>query len=338
MARTYGFGVVGLGMGMAHGRRIQGEKRARVAAVCDVNAERGQKAAAEFDVPWYSDFKSMLRDLDVDIVLVATPTGMHAEFAIAAARAGKHVLCEKPIDVDLPRARRIVAACRRAGVKLQVGFQNRCTQASLQTARDIRDGRIGRLLFGEMILHWWRSGDYFKPGGWRGTWKYDGGGAFMNQAVHYVDLLVWFMGRPVSVVGRTKTLLHTIETEDVGMAIVEFEGGAQASLIATTTAHPIERDSTRLYLQGSEGSIAMAGSYTLERTDVHLAPARTKGRPPLGTTLYADLIDAIERDREPLASGEEALTSLAVIKAIYRSSQTGREVKINADFGMRNAE
>ena len=328
MPKKYGFAVVGLGMGMEHCRRLSEERRARLVAVCDIDEERGRRVQAEFDVPWYRDYGEMLRHPGVDVVVVATPTGMHADFAVAAARAGKHVLCEKPLEVDLRRARRIVRACRAAGVKLQVGFQNRFTAASLRTRHDIRAGRLGRLVFAEMLLHWWRSPEYFRRGGWRGTWRLDGGGAFMNQAVHFVDLLVWFMGRPVAVVGRTATRLHEIETEDVGMAIVRFENGALATLVATTTAHPIEADSTTLCLQGSAGRVVLAGSYVLERTEAHLARVQGAGRPPRATTLYRDLVDAIERDREPLAGGAGALTSLAVILAIYRSSRTGREVRL----------
>jgi UDP-N-acetyl-2-amino-2-deoxyglucuronate dehydrogenase len=329
MARTYGFGVVGLGMGKSHCRRLAVEKRARLVAVCDIDPARGQAVQSEFKVPWYRDYRELLNDPAVDVVVVATPTGMHAQFAIRAARAGKHVLCEKPIDIDPGRARRIIRVCRREGVKLQVGFQNRCTRDAMRTRSDIASGRIGRLLFGEMQLRWWRGAPgYFAKGGWRGTWKYDGGGAFMNQGVHYVDLLVWFMGEPVSVVGRCRTTLFPIETEDVGMAIVRFDGGAQASLLATTTAHPIKADSTRIHLQGSDGRITMTGSYALERTKIHLAKGRRAGAPPRATTLYSDLVRAIETDTEPISSGEQALRSLAVIKAIYRSSQTGREVRI----------
>lgn len=329
MAKRYGFGVVGLGMGLAHCRRMGAEKRVRLAAVCDVDETKARAAADEFAVPWYPDYAALIADPGVDVVLVATPTGLHAEVAIAAARAGKHVLCEKPIDIDLGRARRIVRECRKAGVKLQVGFQNRCTKDSLQTHADIQAGRIGRILFGQMILHWWRSDDYFKKsGGWRGTWRFDGGGAFMNQAVHYIDLLVYFMGTPVSVVGRCQTTLHPIEAEDVGMAIVRFESGALAMLLSTTTAHPIERDWTEICLQGSDGRIVLSGSYTLDRTEAHLGRAARAGAAPRQTNLYRDLALAIDRDRDPLNSGEEALKSLAVIKAIYRSSRTGREVAL----------
>jgi UDP-N-acetyl-2-amino-2-deoxyglucuronate dehydrogenase len=330
MARTYGFGVIGLGMGLAHCRRMKDEKRARLVAVCDINEQRGQAAQKEFGVPWYTRATDLLRDPAVDVVIVATPTGLHAEYSIAAARAGKHVLCEKPIDVDVARARKIIAACKSAGVKLQVGFQNRCTADAMQTFQDVQAGRIGRLLFAQMQLHWWRGRPgYFTKSGWRGTWKYDGGGAFMNQGVHYVDLMTWFMGRPVAVVGRCQTTMFPIETEDVGMAIVKFAGGAQASLVATTTANPIEDDQTSILLQGSAGRIALAGSYQLKRTEVHLAKG-PRGRTAKGTTLYADLVRAIETDSQPLSSGEQALQSLALIKAIYRSSKTGREVRLDS--------
>lgn len=328
MARTYGFGVVGLGMGLAHCKRLAEEKRARLVAVCDINEDRGRSVQKQFNVPWYSDYAALLKDPAVEVVVVATPTGMHAECSIAVARAGRHVLCEKPIDVDVARARRIISACKSAGVKLQVGFQNRCTADATQTYQDIQRGRIGRLLFGQMQLHWWRGRPgYFVKGGWRGTWKFDGGGAFMNQGVHYIDLLTWFMGRPVSVVGRCQTTLFPIETEDVGMAIVKFESGAQASLLATTTASPIEDDSTSILLQGSDGRISLVGSYQLRRTDVHLAKG-SGSRPARCATLYADLVRAIETDSEPVSSGEQALHSLALIKAIYRSSQSGREVRL----------
>ncbi len=332
MPRKYGFGVIGLGMGMGHCNRMVEQEggRVRLVGVCDLDADKGRAAQEKFNVPWYEDYDEMLSDPAVDVVLVATPTGMHAEHSIAAARAGKHVLCEKPIDVEPARARRIIRACRDAGVKLQVGFQNRCTADSRRTHHDIAAGRLGEILFGQLNLQWWRGRPgYFVKGGWRGTWKYDGGGAFMNKGVQYNDLLCYFMGRPASVVARCRTTLFPIETEDVGMAILTFASGAQASLVATTTAHPVDGDRTTITLQGSEGRIVLDGDYSLERTEAHLGKARKgAGRPPRGTSLYRDLCQAIDDDGEPISSGESSLQSLAVIKAIYKSSDTGREVKV----------
>ena len=288
------------------------------------------------------------------LVVVATPSGLHVEQAVVALEAGAHVLIEKPLDVDLVRARRLADAANAAAARGQVCSvisQHRFDPSSQIVHAAIVDGGFGRITSGLATVPWWRSQEYYDSGDWRGTWALDGGGALMNQGVHTLDLLVWFLGRPVSVSAEIALLAHEgVEVEDTAVATLTFENGALAVLHATTAGYP--GLAVRLQLLGSDGSAVIEGDalrYIHLRKDAEGAAGAYGGgdnqaeryavEPPAGVDAtqfsyghvrqYDDLLDAIDRGGEPLLTVDQALLALAAVRAVYISAVRGRKVLID---------
>src|SRR2546423_1035175 len=215
--RTFGFGIVGCGViAPFHARAVSELPTARLVAVADTVAEQAERRGAEFGVDHHADVDELLARPDVDVVSVCVPSGLHAEIGVRAAAAGKHLVVEKPIDVTLEAADRLIAACREAGVKLTVISQRRHEPGMVRLRELVDQGRLGRLVEGDSVIKWYRTQDYYDSGDWRGTWALDGGGALMNQGVHYVDLLQWIMGPVERVFARCRTAAHQrIEVEDI---------------------------------------------------------------------------------------------------------------------------
>ena len=322
-----GFGVIGLGMGRNHAKWILECEGATVTALADLDPERGKEQEKALGAPWHPDYREMIERPDVDVVMVCTPSGMHHEMAIAAARAGKHVLTDKPMDITLENADAMIDAARKAGVILGVVYQNRFADAPQRISKSISEGRFGKLLFGEALVKWYRSQAYYERGGWRGTWKMDGGGAIMNQGVHTVDLIQWFMGEPVRVTGRYWTLNHEMETEDTAMAIIEFDSGAVAQLLCTTCCRPVEGDAVEISVQGERGRMVSRSNELVECVFPDEGDDAAKYEPN-GFANIEDFVDAVRTGRDPLVTGVEGRKSLAITLAVYESSRTGRPVEL----------
>ena len=319
------FAVIGLGRGRGHCKAVQATAGAELVAVADLSEERGKAASQEYGVPWYRDYKEMLRRDDLDVAVVCVPSGLHGEVGIECARAGKHVLCEKPLEITVEKCRAIVDACRGAGVRLGVGFQNRFNPAVRRVKKVIDEGRLGRLLIGEARLKWYRTQEYYDQGGWRGTWRLDGGGALMNQAVHSIDLLQWFAGRVRTVLGHWATLNHRIETEDTGMGILRFENGAVGTIFATTCSNP--NLGTEIALHGTDGTIILRDGKvaTAALKGVEDAAAYIESIPLSGPNdLIQDMVEAVRTGRDPWITGEDASHSVEIVTGIYESANAGR--------------
>src|SRR5438093_9072076 len=238
-----GFAIIGCGMiARFHARALAEVPGAKIVALVDSEVARAHKLAGELGLGAdraYADLPPMLARADVDVVIVATPSGAHMEPAVAAALAGKHVVVEKPLEVTLERCDRILEACDRKGVKLCTIFPSRFADANRTLKAAVDAGRFGRLTLGETTCKWWRSQAYYDQGGWRGTKALDGGGALMNQAIHNVDLLLWMMGPATHVSAFKATLAHErIEVEDTAVACVRFASGALGVIQATTSVWP----------------------------------------------------------------------------------------------------
>ena len=231
--------------------------RVKLTAVCDLDETRAQEFARKAGVEAvYTDFDKMLREADIDAVDNCTFHPQHAPLSIASAEAGKHVIVEKPLEVTLKRCDRIIRACEHAGVTLSTIFPSRFHESSQLIKRAIDRGRFGRLTMGDAYVKWFRTQEYYDSGAWRGTWKLDGGGALMNQAIHSVDLLTWLMGPVAQVSAYTSTLTHQrIEVEDVATATLRFSNGALGVIEATTAAYP--GTLKRIEIHGSEGSAVL---------------------------------------------------------------------------------
>ncbi|UVJ40037.1 Gfo/Idh/MocA family protein [Arthrobacter sp. CJ23] len=299
---------------------------------------------------------------DVDLVIIATPSGLHIQQALEVLDAGKHVVIEKPLDVNLDRADEILAAANAAAAKglvASVISQHRFDPASIVVDEARRAGRFGRLTSAIASVSWWRSQGYYDSGAWRGTWAMDGGGAVMNQGVHTVDLLLWFLGRPLEISAKTALLAHSgVEVEDTAVATVTFESGALAVLHATTGAYP--GLTVRLQVMGSQGS-AVIDNDNLEYFHAAGSDAETESgamgllgggnqadaelarfsEPPVRTTLdptvypaghirqYRDVVDAIRNGRPAGVTVQDAVTALATVRAIYVSATLGRPVLVD---------
>ena len=268
--QRFRFAVVGAGViGNHHGTVISAlAEQIDLVAVVDHRAERAERLAAQRGGQAFASLTEALAAVDVDVVVVCTPTGAHGEVAIEALGAGKHVIIEKPAEVTLDKTDRIIDAQRAAETLVAVISQHRFDPATETTLAAIEHGELGRITSGIASIDWWRGQSYYDSGDWRGTWELDGGGALMNQGVHTVDLLVAALGEPVEVFAYTGTLAHErIETEDVAVAVVKFASGALGVLHGSTAAYP--GLSARLQVHGDRGSVVIEND---ELTFVHLTP------------------------------------------------------------------
>ncbi len=343
-----GFGIIGCGMiSRFHAKAIADIRGAKVAACFDMFPASADRLAAETGCRPYSDLKAMLADPDVDVVTICTPSGSHMEPAVAAAKAGKHVIVEKPLEITLKRCDKIIDACDKAGVTLSTIFPSRFHESSQIIKKAVDKGRFGQLTVGDSYVKWFRTQEYYDSGDWRGTWKFDGGGALMNQAIHSVDLLVWLMGPVVEVTAFTATLAHErIEVEDVAMATVRFANGALGVIEATTAAYP--GSLKRIEVHGSEGSAVLEEEditmweFARKTAGDQALLKRMHGKTKTGggaadpsaighhghTQLFKDVLTSIKKGKQPLIDGPEGRRSVEVILAIYKSAQTGRAVKL----------
>jgi UDP-N-acetyl-2-amino-2-deoxyglucuronate dehydrogenase len=342
---TRGFGIVGAGIIAAiHADAIALLPDARLVAVTDVAAGAAQAFAATRGCAAELSLDDLLARRDVDVVCVCVPSGQHAEVGIRAAKAGKHLVIEKPVDVTLEAADRLLAAAREAGVALTVMSQHRFDPGVIAAKRLIDDGALGTLVLGEASTKWYRAQDYYDSAPWRGTWALDGG-ALLNQGIHYVDLLLWCMGPVTEVTAVCTTQAHRIEVEDTALAIVRFASGAVGTVGATTAAYP--GFPQRLEVTGTQGTVTVEDG-RLMRTVLRDAacPGGSAGRgqspgqapsaaaDPSGldaashAAQLADLLAAAGEGREPAVSGQDGRDALEVVRAVYESSRAGRAVRL----------
>jgi predicted dehydrogenase len=342
--RTYGFGIIGAGtIAPTHCKAIQQIANARLVSVCDQDPARASALAMRFGIRHHaSDVAELLAREDVDVVNILTWSGMHAELGMQAARAGKHVICTKPLDVRLGQIDRLIQACRAHGVRLGVTHQFRGYPSYQRTKKAIEEGRLGRLFLGNAFLKWWRSQEYYDSADWRGTWALDGGGALMNQGIHYVDMLQWLMGPVSRLRGFIATQNHQIEVEDCASVTLEFANGALGCLQASTCTYAglparveihgergnilLEDDRILLWnVEGEEafrgagmtntGSSADPGSGLDQAVQAHVAQ-------------ISDLLAAIGEDRDPVLNGEEGRKAVEIIVATYRSAMSGDTIDL----------
>lgn len=344
-----GFGIIGCGMiSKFHAKAIADIEGAELVACYNPTADRAEKLAAEFQMAAYTDLDQMLAHPGLDIVTICSPSGAHAEPCVAAARAGKHVIVEKPLDVTAERCEQMIEACQQAGVQLATIFPSRFHQSSRLLKEAVDLGRFGRLVLGDAYVKWFRTQQYYDSGAWRGTWQLDGGGALMNQAIHSVDLLLWFMGPVQEVAAHTATLAHErIEVEDVATATLKFASGALGVIEATTAGYP--GSLKRIELSGSKGTAILEEEdiikWEFAETDPRDEQLRQEmmGKTKTGggaadpaaighhahAALFRDFLEAVEQNRPPAIDGHEGKKSVELILAIYESARTGKPVRMS---------
>ena len=338
--KNWKFGIVGMGSIAAfHIKSIQEISNCEVVALCSSNPDRAAEAGKQYGLPAFSSPIEMLDKVDLDIVVICSASGYHLEPTLAAAQAGKHVICEKPLEVTLERADQMIHACEDAGVKLACIFQSRFKPDFLRIQEAVSSGKLGRLVLGNAYIKWFRTQEYYDSRPWRGTHKGDGGAALINQSIHTIDLLLCLMGPAKSVIGKTRTITHNIEGEDLGLAILNFENGAMGTIEGSTSIFPGYPE--RLEVHGEKGGIVYEGG----KITVWNVPGE-EGKFVAGEIIESgssdplaidygwhkmqieDFIAALENDREPVVNGKEGRKALAIIRAIYESNQVGKEVNV----------
>jgi UDP-N-acetyl-2-amino-2-deoxyglucuronate dehydrogenase len=310
-----------------------------LAAVCDIVPERATEAGKKFSVPAFESFDEMLASVQCDAVALCTPSGLHPEQGILAARAGKHVICEKPMAISLQDADALVRECDAAGVQLFVVKQNRLNPAIQLLRRAIDRGRFGRIYLANTTVRWTRPQEYYDQAPWRGTWALDGG-AIMNQASHYVDLIQWLVGPVESVIAKTATLARRIEAEDTGIAVLKFRSGALGVIEVTMLTYPRNLEGS-ITILGEKGTVKVGGTavnrveqwtFSDYDDDDKLVESAATNPPTVygfGHEGYYRNVLAVLRGRAKAETdGRAGRKSLELILGIYESAKTGREVPI----------
>lgn len=326
--RPLNFAIVGCGaISKTHILALEKTEKACLYAVCDRNPERAGQVGEAGHAVVYTEYDRLLEDPQVDVVLILTASGTHGDLGIRAARAGRHVVVEKPIDISVPKARELVETCREMGVSLSCIFQHRYDKDVRALKQAIREGRLGELNAGCCHTKWYRGQAYYDEVDWRGTKALDGGGALMNQGIHQLDLFQYLMGDVEEVSAYCATRAHErIDVEDLCMAVLKFKNGALGLMEASTVANP--GFYSRIDINGSKGSVILQNN-TVQEWKLEDGEEYTGSKTELPHLIQLEEIaDSIREGRDCMVSGEEALKALCIIEAIYKSAELGKPVKV----------
>jgi predicted dehydrogenase len=336
-------GLVGCGrIAQRHAELLgKGEIRgATLVAVADVDVRAASSTASLYDVPHFADMHSMCRTVDLDVISVLTPSGLHADHVLQLAPYRKHIVVEKPMALTLDSADAMIRACDSNGVRLFVVKQNRFNRPVTKLREAVENKRFGKMVLGTVRVRWCRRQDYYDQASWRGTWALDGG-VLANQASHHIDLLEWMMGEVESVYAKCATALVDIEAEDTAVVLLKFRSGALGVIEATTAARPVDLEGS-LSLLGEKGTVEIGGFAVNELkhwkfeepepADEEVMKKYSVNPPNVygfgHTAFYEHVVDCIRNDRPQLIDGLEGRKSLELISAIYESIETGREVRL----------
>jgi len=330
MSEEIRFGIAGLGMGANRAKIASNTPGARLTCVCDIVEDNAKKVASDLKCDWTTDYEKMLERDDIDVMGVMTPSGLHADLAIMAVKAGKHVFTTKPMDILVEKCDELIETAEKAEAILAVDFGERYVPANKRVHKVIQSGLMGRMILADVRMKWYRAQSYYdsgSPAGWRSKRRYEGGSA-ANQGVHFIDLVQWFMGPVKTVLGKSGTFTHNIETEDCSVGILEFESGA-FGVIQTTTCNNPDLGSA-MEFSGSNGTLSWKDSqvtlYKLADNpnalldDIEIEPGPGN--------IIEDMVSAITRGTPVAVDGYEGRKSVAIFCAIYESSRTGAPVRL----------
>ena len=341
------YALIGCGRIATNHIKAAVNNKLEIVAVCDILPEKMEALLAKHglendtSIKRYTDYKQMLAENDITLASIATESGIHAEIALYCIDQGVNIIIEKPMAMSMNDAEEIIRRSDEKGVKVSACHQNRFNIAIQKMRQAVEADRFGRISHGSIHVRWNRNQDYYVQAPWRGTWEQDGG-CLMNQCIHGIDLLRWMMGNEVDeVYGVTKQQFHDyLECEDIGMAVVKFKNGAVATIEGTTNVYPMNLEET-LYLFGETGSVKIGGKSTnnidvWDFADEGEEDQANKGLEEVTsnvygnghTSLFADVMDAIENDRKPYVDAVAGRNALEMILAIYQSAATGKPVKL----------
>ena len=345
--KTWNFGIVGAGLiADFHARAIGDIPSSKLVACCDTILDRAEKLAEKYSCQAFGSYEEMLNSDEIDVVTIATPSGAHAEPTIAAAQAGKHVICEKPLEVTLERIDAMIEAHEKSGTRLGGIFPYRFNDSQVALREAINSGRFGVIAYAGIYVPWWRTDEYYKDS-WHGTWKLDGGGALMNQSIHMVDMLCDVMPPIESLQAYTAILGHKIEAEDTAVAILRYINGALGIIYGTTASYPGQF--RRFEITGTKGTvIQVENSFTVwqfadekpEDEQIRKKFGQIEGGGGVSdpaaithdnhTRNFKAFLDALETGADFWISGPEARKAVEVILAIYKSAKEQKPVKLGS--------
>jgi len=345
---TYGFGIVGLGLiAEFHAKAIKAMEKGKLVACYSRSQTKADTFGKKYNCSGYSSMNAFCSHPGLDIVTICTPSGAHLEPSLKIAEAGKHLIVEKPLEISLERCDKIIKACERNKVKLAGIFPSRFYDVTKIVKSAIDEGRFGKLVLGDVYVKWYRSQEYYNKGGWHGTWELDGGGALMNQSIHAIDLLQYFMGPVEAIQSFTETIGHKwIEVEDNAVAILQFSNGALGVIEGSTSVYP--GFLKRIEISGTKGSAIMeeenlkTWSFVNEKPEDKIIRKRFAEKTETGGGVadpsaigfhghqrqFEDMVKAIETESKPLVDGYEARKAVKIILAIYKSAREGKKVKL----------
>ncbi|MER1999090.1 MAG: Gfo/Idh/MocA family oxidoreductase [Lysinibacillus sp.] len=343
---TLNYAIIGCGRISPNHVAAALENDLNIVALCDIDKTKAEQMKENFnlqpEVKLYTDYATMLKNEKIDLIGICTESGNHGQIALHCIDAGVHLIIEKPIALSLEEADLIIEKAKQKNVKVSACHQNRFNKSIQKVREAVEQGRFGKLLHGTAHIRWNRGEDYYKQAPWRGTWEQDGG-ALMNQCIHNIDLLRWMMGDEiVEVVGMTDNLNHDfIDAEDLGLALVRFANGSYGVIEGTTNVFPKNLEET-LYLFGQQGTVKVGGKsvniieewlFADQLDSAEEVKAKYQENPPSvygfgHTPLYADVIEAIQQDREPYVTAEDGRRALELVLAIYKSAAEGTSVKL----------
>ncbi|MBL1275801.1 MAG: Gfo/Idh/MocA family oxidoreductase [Ectothiorhodospiraceae bacterium] len=335
------FALVGCGRIAKRHSELLGNNQiegAELAAVCDGVASKSSQIGKQFNVPFYSDMDEMMASTDVDIVVVLTPSGLHAEHVVNLAKYGKHIMVEKPMALTLDDADAMIGACDQNGCKLFVIKQNRFNVPVVKLREAVEQKRFGQLVLGTVRVRWARHQAYYDQDSWRGTWAMDGG-VLTNQASHHVDMLEWMMGDVESVFAKSTTALVDIEAEDTAVVTVKFKNGALGIIEATTATRPSDLEGS-ISILGANGSVVIGGFAVNQMQTWKFEPSLPGDSDVLEAfsvnppnvygfghqAYYEHVVECVNGGKQNLVDGLEGRKSIELISAIYESIETGKEV------------
>jgi len=340
--KKFGIGIAGCGnISDTHADAVSALKSCKLVGACTRNPGRLDTFCNKYSLSGFTSYDEFLDHPGLDIVSVCTPTGTHLDYGKMAAKAGKHVIVEKPIEITVDRGRSLVDACRQNDVKLAVIYQNRFIDEVVRMKQMLDQGELGDVFMVSASVKWFRDQQYYSESNWRGTFKLDGGGVVINQSVHTVDLLQWLVGDVESIYAFTGTFTHeNIEAEDNAVAAMKFKNGTIGVFEASTSIDPPRE--RKIEMNGTAGTLILEGDNFFLKTaktneknsEIQSKPSGAAG-PLDGLTYknhlkqYAQIISAISSNSEPVVSGEESLKSLAVVEALYQSANNGKPVLVD---------
>lgn len=343
MSDNIGFGIIGCGnIAPFHVQAINSCPDAALVAAADINEIQSERfEELNPSVQTFTDYKKLLNLPEVNAVCILTPSATHADIAIEAANAKKHIICEKPLDIDLEKIDKLIQACSQAKVKLATIAQRRTYPHFQQVREAVAGGQLGKMVLADCHMKFYRSPSYCKNAGWRATWDLAGGGALMNQGIHGLDILRWTMGEVASVIAKSGHIARDIKVDDTTVAVLEFASGAFGLLQVTIGSNPGEPSC--YFFHGDKGTIALSDQAIVrwavsEKAAVRakdvaqkIKPAEIKDGPevPSGhSAQISDMVAAIKEDRDPIVTPEDARANVVVINAIYESARTGKEIRL----------